>query len=120
MTAIEELMASGPPVDDAELDAAMRALTRKADKQQLVDVAWTTVDAPWGPLTVATTERGLVLVAFGEADPVLDYLAERLSPACWRCRPDSTTPGASSTSTSPAAAAGSSSLSTGRCRRASG
>ena len=43
-------------------------------------MAWATVDAPIGPLLVAGTDAGLVRVAFGGEEAVLDELAARISP----------------------------------------
>jgi len=80
MTAIEELLRGGPPVDEADVERATAALARRADEEHLVDVAWATVDAPWGDLMVAATERGLVLVSFGVDDAAFEQLAERVSP----------------------------------------
>ncbi len=68
--------ASGLPAETPDV-AAM------ADAQGLVDVAYTSVDSPLGPLLVATTPKGLVRVAYGEfrsPDDVLEDLARRISP----------------------------------------
>ncbi|UPK74938.1 methylated-DNA--[protein]-cysteine S-methyltransferase [Nocardioidaceae bacterium SCSIO 66511] len=67
-------------------DEALRRLhTRLADTAAadgLLDVAYRTVDSPVGPLLVATTDRGLVRVAYVAegSDAVLSDLAERISP----------------------------------------
>ena len=75
-----------PPVDGPGRDAAARAagrLTRRAFDEGLVDVAYTTIDSPLGPLLAAATERGLVWLAY-EADrrvgELLAQLAARVSP----------------------------------------
>lgn len=53
---------------------------RRAASAGLVDVAYATVESPFGPLVAAVTPRGLVRVAYpGEAD-VLDELADLVSP----------------------------------------
>ena len=55
----------------------------RAESEGLVDVAYSTVDSPLGPLVVAATTKGLVRVAYGEyrpEDEVLADLAERISP----------------------------------------
>ena len=48
----------------------------------MLDVAYTTIDSPFGPLLGAATARGLVRLAFPEESPeaVLDGLSRRLSP----------------------------------------
>ncbi len=60
----------------------MSALSARAAKEGLVDVAYAQVDSPLGPLTVAATARGLVRVAYPERalDDVLARLAEEVSP----------------------------------------
>lgn len=57
-------------------------LLRRAQDEGLVDVAYADVDAPFGTVTVAATERGLVRVAFAteRRDDVLQELADRISP----------------------------------------
>lgn len=55
----------------------------RAEAAGLVDVAYTSVDSPLGPLVVAATPRGLVRVAYADNDPaddVLEDLATRVSP----------------------------------------
>lgn len=55
----------------------------RAEAAGLVDVAYTSVDSPLGPLVVAATPRGLVRVAYADNDPaddVLEELAARVSP----------------------------------------
>ena len=62
--------------------AAARAFVEHADREGLIDVAYTTVDAPVGALLVAATGRGLVRVAFGGVphEKVLLELSEDISP----------------------------------------
>ncbi|HUZ83995.1 MAG TPA: methylated-DNA--[protein]-cysteine S-methyltransferase [Gaiellales bacterium] len=57
-------------------------LVERAAREGLADVVYATCDAPFGQLTVAATERGLVRVAFASEPPdaVLRELAERVSP----------------------------------------
>ena len=65
------------------LPAEAPAVLDRAESEGLVDVAYSTVDSPLGPLVVASTTRGLVRVAYGEyrpEDEVLADLAERISP----------------------------------------
>lgn len=62
--------------------ALMRKLSERFDEEGLVDVAYAQVDSPLGPLTVAASERGLLLVAYPERplDEVLARLAREVSP----------------------------------------
>jgi len=57
-----------------------------ADTEGLLDVAYTTIDSPVGPLLLAATPKGLVRVAYEieDHDRVLDTLAQRLSPRVLR------------------------------------
>src|SRR5215210_8283 len=70
---------------DAALDLPGESpdLTGRAEEEGLVDVAYTSVDSPLGPLVVASTPKGLVRVSYtefrGEGD-VLEELARRVSP----------------------------------------
>jgi methylated-DNA-[protein]-cysteine S-methyltransferase len=58
-----------------------RRIVDRAGAARLVDVAYASVDSPLGPLTVAGTRRGLVLVAYQPPDDaLLQRLADRLSP----------------------------------------
>ena len=55
-------------------------LAERAAAEGLLDVAYAIVDSPLGPLRAATTRRGLVMLAYGDAplDDLLDRLAERV------------------------------------------
>ena len=58
-------------------------LTGRAEAEGLIDVAYTSVDSPLGPLVVASTPKGLVRVSYTEfrgEDEVLEDLARRVSP----------------------------------------
>ena len=61
-------------------------LAQAAEAEGLLDIAYTTVDSPVGPLLLAATPRGLVRVAYDVEghDRVLDTLARRLSPRVLR------------------------------------
>jgi methylated-DNA-[protein]-cysteine S-methyltransferase len=67
---------AGPP------PAAIEALARRAERDGLLDVAYGQADSPFGPLTVAVTERGVVRLAYPDlaVDEVLEGLARRVSP----------------------------------------
>jgi methylated-DNA-[protein]-cysteine S-methyltransferase len=64
-------------------DAGLADLPNAAATAGLLDVAYTTTDSPLGPLLLASTEQGLVRVAyldFADRDVVLQSLADRVSP----------------------------------------
>jgi methylated-DNA-[protein]-cysteine S-methyltransferase len=66
-----DLPSDPPPVAD------------RAAEEGLLDVAYTSVDSPLGPLVVASTPKGLVRVSYTEfrgEDDVLEELARRVSP----------------------------------------
>jgi methylated-DNA-[protein]-cysteine S-methyltransferase len=97
---VARLVAGHPAPDDAvanlrrHLDdqseatlARLRAtLAEQADADDLLDVAYRTVDSPYGPLLVAATPTGLVRVAFEREDheAVLGELAAAVSPRILR------------------------------------
>jgi len=67
----------------AGLPDAVPDVGARAEAAGLVDVAYTSVDSPLGPLVVAATPRGLVRVAYADndtPDDVLEELATRVSP----------------------------------------
>ena len=70
------LRATAPP--SGRFDVA--AFLERADADGLVDVAWTRVDSPIGPLWAAATDLGLLTVGFGEPDHGLDDIARKVSP----------------------------------------
>jgi methylated-DNA-[protein]-cysteine S-methyltransferase len=57
-----------------------------AEAEGLLDVAYTTIDSPVGPLLLAATPKGLLRVAYEveDHDRVLDALARRISPRVLR------------------------------------
>jgi methylated-DNA-[protein]-cysteine S-methyltransferase len=61
----------------AEVLAGLRVA---AEAEGLVDVAWTTTDSPIGPLLLAATDEGLVMVSFHDIEAALEELARKLSP----------------------------------------
>ena len=74
------------PEDAAILHRLHRRLEQEAEQAELVDVAYTVVDSPVGPLLLAATEKGLVRVAYAseDHDRVLDTLGHKLSPRILR------------------------------------
>jgi methylated-DNA-[protein]-cysteine S-methyltransferase len=66
-----------------EPDRPLPDIADAAAAAGLLDVAYATLDSPVGTLLVASTDRGLVRLAYldaGDEDAVLQDLAERLSP----------------------------------------
>jgi methylated-DNA-[protein]-cysteine S-methyltransferase len=66
-----------------DLPADTPELSKRAEAEGLLDVAYTSVDSPLGPLVVAATPKGLVRVSYSEfrgEDEVLEELARRVSP----------------------------------------
>ena len=72
--------------DAAAIVALRSRLTERAEREDLVDVAYRIVDSPIGPLLVAASSTGLVRVAFQSEghDAVLDQLAVQISPRIMR------------------------------------
>ncbi|WTL22525.1 methylated-DNA--[protein]-cysteine S-methyltransferase [Streptomyces sp. NBC_01506] len=88
-------MTAGPDLDtllarastDPETLAQLHTgLEDAASREGLLDIAYTVVDSPVGRLLLASTEKGLVRVAFAnqDHDKVLDSLAAALSPRVLR------------------------------------
>lgn len=76
------LLDDGTADEAAHLSALHARLTRQATDADLLDVAYRTLDSPFGPLLLAATPRGVVRVAFSsqDHDRVLADLATTLSP----------------------------------------
>jgi methylated-DNA-[protein]-cysteine S-methyltransferase len=57
-------------------------LAAAAQRDGFLDIAYSTVDSPVGPLLLAATEQGLVRVAYAreDHDAVLQQLADKVSP----------------------------------------
>jgi methylated-DNA-[protein]-cysteine S-methyltransferase len=65
------------------MKAELKRLTDRAADEGLLDVAYATVDSPFGSLLIATTPRGLVKVSFPtvyDSEETLEELAVRISP----------------------------------------
>ena len=87
MNDIERLLAGAADsaVDSAGDPAMQRvraALASRAQQQNLLDVAYRTLDTPVGQLLIAATPLGLIRVAYARQDheAVLTALAEQVSP----------------------------------------
>ena len=59
---------------------AKYALTRRAELEKLIDVAYAIVESPLGPLVAAATPKGLALLHYGDDDEALRDIASRISP----------------------------------------
>ena len=70
------------PVGAEDLESLHAGLAAAAAEQELLDIAYRTIDTPLGPLLLAATETGLVRVAFEceGFDSVLARLAATISP----------------------------------------
>ncbi|PQZ86867.1 methylated-DNA--[protein]-cysteine S-methyltransferase [Arthrobacter sp. MYb222] len=68
------------------LDSLQGRLVERARALELVDVAYRVVDSPVGALLLASTDAGLVRVAFESEghDRILEVLSERVSPRILR------------------------------------
>ena len=64
------------------MKAELQRLADRAAAEDLLDVAYTMMDSPFGSLLLAATPRGLVKVSLPEYDPneTLEDLAARISP----------------------------------------
>lgn len=62
--------------------ASIEKLTERAADEGLLDIAYASVDSPFGPLLLAATPRGLVKLSLPnyDADDALEDLAARISP----------------------------------------
>jgi methylated-DNA-[protein]-cysteine S-methyltransferase len=74
------------PAEADTLSRLRHRLGLAAEAQGLLDVAYTTIDSPVGPLLLAATPEGLVRVAYEveDHDRVLETLAQRVSPRVLR------------------------------------
>jgi methylated-DNA-[protein]-cysteine S-methyltransferase len=83
MTGLERaLKSSALPKGDAGAEAATGRLLARAEAEGLLDVAFTTIDSPFGELLAAATPRGLVRLAYDMTpkETVLEQLAATVSP----------------------------------------
>jgi methylated-DNA-[protein]-cysteine S-methyltransferase len=84
MNELESSLRSGRRADVAARSArAAERLPERAAEQGLLDVAYTTIDSPVGPVLVAATARGIVRISFSDSyDPegVLHELSAAISP----------------------------------------
>ena len=71
---------------DGELRRLHDRLVTAADEDGILDIGYTTIDSPVGPLLLAATSQGLIRVAYQnqDHDRVLSMLASRISPRILR------------------------------------
>ncbi|GII59332.1 methylated-DNA--protein-cysteine methyltransferase [Planotetraspora thailandica] len=74
------------PVNAETLARLHRKLEQVAENDDLLDVAYTTIDSPVGTLLLAATPKGLLRVAYDSEDHdlVLDTLGHKISPRILR------------------------------------
>lgn len=81
---LERALRRGPAGGAGECDPGglAAAVAARAEREGLVDVAYALTDSPLGTLMAATTERGLVMVAYmlDGLDARLELLAREISP----------------------------------------
>ena len=79
---IEDTLRHGPA--GLDVAAAVRRATERAQAEGAVDITYAELESPLGPLVAATTDHGLVRLAYrdfnGGLDVVLSGLADRVSP----------------------------------------
>jgi methylated-DNA-[protein]-cysteine S-methyltransferase len=68
--------------EGAELNRAVEGVLDRAERDGLIDVAYTEIDSPFGKMMIAGSERGILRVAFPHRrfDEILEQIAERISP----------------------------------------
>ena len=82
---LEKMLRKDPPAGD--LDRAVEGVLARAERDGLIDVAYASVDSPFGKLLVARTDRGVVRLKLPGArdsqisdDETLEALATYVSP----------------------------------------
>ena len=84
---LAELERSIPTPSADELVSLRAGLAADAEREGVLDVAYRSMDSPYGSLLLAATEKGLVRVGLAseDHDEILDGLAETVSPRMLRC-----------------------------------
>lgn len=79
---VERSLREAAKCNSAGSDALTEEFVRRADREGLLDVAYTEIDSPVGPLLAAATPRGLVRLTFPveSHETVLEQLASKVSP----------------------------------------
>src|SRR5512145_2865141 len=75
------------PASPRDLGRAVQGVLAQAEREGLIDVAYASVDSPFGRLLLARTDRGVVKLALPShrgsvisEDEVLEELARKISP----------------------------------------
>ena len=78
----QELRSASLPPGDAGVAAAAGRLVARAEDEGLLEVAYGSVESPFGDLLAAVTPRGLLRLSYDPRrnDAVLEQIAERVSP----------------------------------------
>lgn len=79
---IERTLREAAPPDLGRNERLTAELTRRAESEGLLDVAYAEIDSPVGPLLAAATPRGVVRITFPveSHETVLEQLAAAISP----------------------------------------
>jgi methylated-DNA-[protein]-cysteine S-methyltransferase len=77
-----EIMLKRSRVDRDDVERATRGVLARADEEGAMDVAFASVDTPFGPMIVAATAKGLVRISLSDEyeEEVLQELADKVSP----------------------------------------
>jgi methylated-DNA-[protein]-cysteine S-methyltransferase len=86
MNELARRLGDSSDTDPAVLQRLQARLARQAQAHNLLDVAYRTVDSPFGTLLLAATPAGLVRIAYAgeDHDAVLAALADKVSPRVLR------------------------------------
>jgi methylated-DNA-[protein]-cysteine S-methyltransferase len=78
----QALRSTALPAGDAGAAAAAGRFLARAEDEGLVEVAYASIDSPFGALLAATTPRGLLRLSYDPSrnDAVLEQISERVSP----------------------------------------
>jgi methylated-DNA-[protein]-cysteine S-methyltransferase len=81
MNDLERRLAAAAPLSP-DLDELRARVRRRAERDGLLDVAYSSVDSPLGPLTVLVTPAGLLRVRYQDEplEATLQETADRISP----------------------------------------
>jgi methylated-DNA-[protein]-cysteine S-methyltransferase len=84
---LEKMLRQSPSPSGDDLDRAVQGLLARAERDGLIDVAYATVDSPFGRLLVARTDRGVVRLKLPggrdgliSEEDTLETLAAEVSP----------------------------------------
>ena len=84
LEALETRLRGGPVGAPLDVDALAEAVAEQAAGEGALDVAWAPADSPVGPLVLAATDDGVVMVSYHSPDEVVDEVGRRISPRVLR------------------------------------